>query len=109
MKGDYHFWQDFFDTYQSLSDWMKFAWLVIPPGFLLTLVALILRYRLMNRHTKDIDSATLAYTVRKNESGDLQIYTHEGADRLSSQAARPKLLPLPEIPPLSRKERSPLD
>ena len=29
----YSFWQDFFDTYQSLSDWMKFAWLVVPPGF----------------------------------------------------------------------------
>ena len=41
----YNFWRDLFDTYQSLSDWMKLAWLVVPPAFLLGLVALILRYR----------------------------------------------------------------
>ncbi|MEG9884327.1 MAG: hypothetical protein V6Z86_06870 [Hyphomicrobiales bacterium] len=35
---DYHFWQDVFDTYQSLSDWMKFAGLVVPLVFLLGLI-----------------------------------------------------------------------
>ena len=35
---DYNFWQDVFDTDQSLSDWMKFAWLVVPPIFLLGLI-----------------------------------------------------------------------
>ena len=43
---DYNFWQDFFDTYQSLSDWMKLAWLIVPPAFLLAFVALFMRYRL---------------------------------------------------------------
>jgi len=43
---NYNFWQDFFDTYQSLSDWIKFLWLIIPPSFVLGLSALILRYRL---------------------------------------------------------------
>lgn len=47
--GDYHFWQDFFDTYQSLSDWMKFAWLLVPPGFVLGLVAIILKYRAVRK------------------------------------------------------------
>ena len=41
----YNFWQDFFDTYQSLSDWMKFAWLIVPPAFVLGLVALVLHFR----------------------------------------------------------------
>ncbi|WP_156892533.1 hypothetical protein [Salaquimonas pukyongi] len=43
---DYNFWQDFFDTYQSLSDWMKFAWLIVPPAFLPGLVALVLHFRM---------------------------------------------------------------
>ena len=41
---DYNFWQDFFDTYQSLPDWMKALWLIVPPAFLLGLIALIMRY-----------------------------------------------------------------
>ena len=39
----YNFWQDFFDTYQSLSDWMKMLWLIVPPAFILGLVALVMR------------------------------------------------------------------
>lgn len=31
----YNFWQDLFDTYQSLSDWMKTLWLIVPPAFAL--------------------------------------------------------------------------
>lgn len=42
---DYHFWRDLFDTYQSLADWLKALWLVVPPAFLLGLVALILHHR----------------------------------------------------------------
>lgn len=29
----YNFWQDFFDTYQSLNDWIKALWLIVPPVF----------------------------------------------------------------------------
>lgn len=45
----YNFWQDFFDTYQSLSDWLKVLWLIVPPAFVLGLVALTLRFRLAGR------------------------------------------------------------
>ena len=36
-KQEGNFWQDFFDTYQSLPDWMKLAWLVVLPAFALGL------------------------------------------------------------------------
>lgn len=42
----YHVWQDAFDTYQSLSEGLKLAWLVVPPAFVLAFTALLLRYRL---------------------------------------------------------------
>lgn len=45
MTADYNFWQDFFDTYQSLPDWLKFAWLVVPALFMLAVFAIYLRYR----------------------------------------------------------------
>jgi len=48
----YNFWQDFFDTYQSLSDWMKFAWLIVPPAFVLGLVALVLHFRTVGGRNK---------------------------------------------------------
>ncbi len=43
---NYNFRQDFFDTYQSLSDWMKTLWLIIPPTFVLGLVALVMRFKI---------------------------------------------------------------
>ena len=30
MEADYIFWRDLLDTYQSLPDWLKLLWLVIP-------------------------------------------------------------------------------
>ena len=47
--GNYNFWQDLFDTYQSLSDWLKILWLIVPPAFVLALVALTLRFRIESR------------------------------------------------------------
>lgn len=42
----YNFWQDFFDTYQSLSDWMKALWLIVPSAFALAMTALVMRFRI---------------------------------------------------------------
>ena len=42
---EYNFWQDLLDTYQSLSNTMKILWIVIPPIFTLSLVAMILYYK----------------------------------------------------------------
>ena len=35
METDYNFWRDLLDTYQSLPDWLKFCWLVIPAATVL--------------------------------------------------------------------------
>lgn len=106
---EYNFWKDFFDTYQSLSDWMKFAWLAVPPAFALGLVALILRYRLKSKHAKDTDAGTLAYTVQKDENGGLRIYTHDGADELPARTSEPHLLPLPGATHQAQGKRPPSD
>jgi hypothetical protein len=34
---DTTFWRAFFDMYLALSDWIKLAWLVVPPLFVLGL------------------------------------------------------------------------
>jgi hypothetical protein len=87
----YNFWQDFFDTYQSLSDWMKALWLIVPPAFLLGLIALVMRYRLAAKRAIEPDAGSLAYSVFSDENGILRIYTHDGADPLAlerSEAVR---------------------
>ncbi len=43
--ANYSFWSDFFDTYQSLSDFMKILWIVVSPLFILGLVAMVLFYK----------------------------------------------------------------
>jgi hypothetical protein len=42
----YSVWQDVLDTYQSLSDVLKFAWLIVPPTFVIVLVAVCFHYQL---------------------------------------------------------------
>ncbi len=55
---EYSFWRDFFDTYQSLSNFMKMLWVVVPPLFILGLVALILFYK---NTIKKIEKLTEGY------------------------------------------------
>lgn len=98
MDG-YNFWQDLFDTYQSLSDWMKFAWLVVPPAFLLGFVALVMRYRLVGKRASASNNGRLAYTVISDENGGLRIYTHDGADALAAARSDMAVLPVPRPKP----------
>lgn len=70
---DYNFWQDFFDTYQSLSDWMKFAWLVVPLAFCLGLFAVLLRYRLAAKQVEKVISGDLVYTIHRDDFGQLHV------------------------------------
>jgi hypothetical protein len=109
MEGDYNFWKDFFDTYQSLSDWMKFAWLVVPPAFTIGLIALVMRLRIDSKRAERIDAGTLAYTVHKDENGGLRIYTHEGADTLPARTPEPTMLPLPGTTHPSHGKHPPSD
>lgn len=79
---DYNFWQDFFDTYQSLPDWMKALWLIVPPAFLLGLIALIMRYRIASRQVDNAITGDLVYTIHRDGSDRMRIYRHgrEGED-----------------------------
>jgi hypothetical protein len=65
---DYSFRRDFFDTYQSLSDWLKFAWLVVPPISALGLVALILRYCNAGKQTHADGPGDFVYSGHSDQS-----------------------------------------
>ena len=76
---DYHFWQDFFDTYQSLSDPTKALWLIVPPGFLLGLMALITRHRVAVRQAESSLRGDLIYTIHQDGNDKLHVYRHGAA------------------------------
>jgi hypothetical protein len=78
MDG-YNFWQDFFDTYQSLSDPTKALWLIVPPVFLLGLMALILRYRVAVRQAETGMRGDLIYTIHRDANDQLHVYRHGAA------------------------------
>ena len=96
----YNSWQDLFDTYQSLPDWMKLAWLVVPPAFVLGLLALLLRYRLAGKRAAGANDGTLAYTIHSDGKGGFFVHAHDSAHRdsagaLSAPASEARVLPLP--------------
>ncbi len=73
------FWQDFFDTYQSLSDWIKALWLIVPPAFVLAALALVLRYRLRARGADAPERGEVICTIHADEAGVVRIYGHATA------------------------------
>lgn len=73
---NYSFWQDFFDTYQSLSDGMKALWLIVPPAFLLALAALVLRHRVDGRRADAARAGRLIYSIHRDEEDRLHILSH---------------------------------
>ncbi|RZS88002.1 hypothetical protein EV217_0380 [Phyllobacterium myrsinacearum] len=72
----YNFWQDFFDTYQSLSDWLKVLWLIVPPAFVLGLVALTLGFRLAGRRMNSGLDGELVYSIRRDAQNRIHIISH---------------------------------
>ncbi|MBA8877238.1 hypothetical protein [Phyllobacterium myrsinacearum] len=72
----YNFWQDFFDTYQSLSDWLKILWLIIPPAFVLGLVALTLRFRIERRQAARGAEGELVYSIHRDTDNRVHIVSH---------------------------------
>ena len=89
MEGDYIFWRDAFDTYQSLSEGLKILWLIVPPAFLLALTALCLRYRLAR--TRSLCSAAIKVT----SDGKFWIYAHDDGETLPNRASAPDEWPPP--------------
>ncbi|NKB53901.1 MAG: hypothetical protein GKR97_17085 [Rhizobiaceae bacterium] len=85
----YYFWQDLFDTYQSLSDWMKFVWLVAPMAFCLGVLAMTLRYRvasmvLLTKMDGRYDRGELLFTIYRVGPDQLKIFKHGMATDLDS-------------------------
>ena len=73
---DYNFWQDFFDTYQSLSDPTKALWLIVPPASVLGLIALVLRHRVAVRAAENGLRGVLVYTIHRDGDDKLHVYRH---------------------------------
>ena len=74
---DHNFWADLLDTFQSSADWIKALWLVIPPGFVLALIWLFFRRRVVR---VDAHGGELLYTIYKETNGLIQIYRHGELD-----------------------------
>ena len=73
---NYNFWQDLFDTYQSLSDWLKILWLIVPPAFVLGLVALTLRFRIESRKVERRFDGELVYSIPRDADNRVHILRH---------------------------------
>ncbi len=78
MDG-YNFWQDFFDTYQSLSNWTKAIWLIVPPAFVLGLIALVPRHRVAVSQAETGMRGDLVYTIHRDGDDKLHVYRHGAA------------------------------
>ena len=75
----YNFAQDLFDTYQSLSDGMKFAWLAIPAVVVISLAALVTRYRLAQKRLRDGIPGELICSIYRDEQNRLHMRHHKGS------------------------------
>jgi hypothetical protein len=74
-----NFWQDFFDTYQSLSNWTKALWLIVPAAFVLGLAWLILRTRVALRKIQTAQRGDLVYTIHRDANDVLHVCRHGAA------------------------------
>lgn len=83
---EYNFWADVLDTYQSLSDWVKALWLLVPPVFLLALSVIISRHKIAYKKAENQAPDGLSYTIFQNDNkpsqtlmqGDKQISDNRG-------------------------------
>lgn len=73
---NYNFWADFLDTFQSSPDWIKALWLLIPPGFLLGLIAMMMRFRLTAKQMDHGSKGELIYSVHRDAGNQLHIVRH---------------------------------
>ncbi len=90
------FWQALFATYQSLTDWIKALWLIVPPAFIVAMTALLMRAK---RPAPETDGE-LVYTVHRDASGLYRVLRHASSDDT------PALLPLDQThPALTPPER----
>jgi hypothetical protein len=85
MQGDYNFWADLLDTYQSLSDWIKALWLLVPPAFVLGLVAILRRPAMAEAIGQEPQG--LVYSVYRSPQGTLVL--HRPTDEVTDRSISP--------------------
>ena len=80
-----NFWSEFFDTYQSLPDWLKFLWLVVPPLFAFAFTALFLLQRLALKRFEHKLTGNLMYSIHRDEMDMFHVYLHGPEKELPGQ------------------------
>ncbi|WP_288191729.1 hypothetical protein [uncultured Phyllobacterium sp.] len=73
---NYNFWSDLLDTFQSSPDWIKALRLLIPPAFVLGLVALTLRFRIESRKVERRFDGELVYSIHRDAGNQLHVVSH---------------------------------
>ena len=73
---NYNFWSNVLDTFQSSPDWIKALWLIVPPAFLLVLVALTLRFRIESRKVERRFDGELVYSIHRDACNQLHVISH---------------------------------
>ena len=74
--NDYNFWADLLDTFQSSSDFIKALWLLVPPTFLLALIAMLMRFRIASKRAEIALEGELVYSVHRGADDELRIVCH---------------------------------
>lgn len=73
---EYNFISDFLDTFQSSPNWIKALWLLIPPGFLLGLIAMVMRFSIAKTQVPPKEQGELIYSVHRDAGNQLHIVRH---------------------------------
>jgi hypothetical protein len=66
---NYNFWADLLATFKSSPDWIKALWLLVPPGFVLAVMAMPMRFGLALRRREKGNEGELVVPVRYRSEG----------------------------------------
>ena len=112
----YNLWRDVLDTYQSSPDWIKALWLVSIPGFLLGVLALVLRYRVAVRRLERFADGRPVWSVVAGTDGTYRVHRHHRGPAQNRDTAQKSTrgvgtaLVFPPLPPGSGEvDRPPAD
>ncbi len=73
---DYNFWAHLLDTFQSSPDLIKAIWLIIPPAFVLGLLAMTMRFRIESKRADKGLDGELVYSVHRDKQNRVHIISH---------------------------------
>lgn len=93
---EYNFWADLLDTFQSSPGWVQVVWLLAPPGLVLGLVALILRFLAVTSGTPTAGDALCS--IHRDGAGRLHVWCAKG-ELGTIPIAGEQTPPQPALPP----------